>query len=1051
MVNPIVLQPAAIFAGDFRVLRPLSQGGMGTVYVVEQISTGKQRALKLMLPQLVADPTLRKRFEQEARVGALIESEHVVEVVGAGIDTATNMPWLAMELLSGEDLSQFIAARGALNARDTLSIFEQLCHAVGAAHRAGIVHRDLKPENIFLARARRVGGEFVVKVLDFGIAKIAAEAKTARTAAIGSPMWMAPEQTDRSKISSATDVWALGLIAFHLLSGRYFWASANLEDTSVTELLREILLAPIGPASQRARELDARLSLPPGFDEWFARCVTREPLARFQNADEAMASLRPILAQAPQSPEPGGLGTPARTQIPKPTAPMATTLAPIAGPLGPVQSTSTPYFSQTARPSQAPPGARTQIASATALAAAERASQASAALAQLVPPYPGHARKSTSKAGIWLVALIGLVAIAIAFVAVRRRSSPSPSASPSSSAVAAELADQSTARVPTSLRDPQWGSEDAPVTVVVFSDFQCPFCGRVQATLKQIRETYGPAQVRMVWKNYPLPFHPKARPAAEAAMAVFALKGNEAFWNFHDRAFANQADLSSENYEKWALEAGIDAVAFKKELAAPNGGAKIDEDAALAAKVGVNGAPGFRINGVTVSGAQPFEKFKEVIDAQLAEASKLIASGSRASDVYVTLTNKNAVAAVASAAKPDVPEEEDKNVWKVPVLEDDPVRGPDDALVTIVQFSDYQCPFCKRVETTLSQVMQTYGNDVRIVWKDNPLPFHTRAKPAATLARLAYRRGGNKSFWSAHDLLFESNPKLEDADLKGIADKVGVSWDEAKRAFDAAKFADKFESNLELATDLQANGTPHFFINGVRLSGAQPFEKFKSAIDEQLVKAKEVVARGVPRFQVYEEIMKDGKQAQPRLPEKKDVAAPDASDPSRGGAGAKVVIQQFSDFQCPFCKRVEPTISALEAKYGNRIRVVWRDLPLPFHKNAHLAAEAGREVFAQKGAAAFWAFHDALFTADGSDEARTGRANLETSAQAQGVDMVRFRAALDAGTRKAKVDANAALAAKAGINGTPAFVINGYYLSGAQPEAAFSKIIDLALREAGGN
>jgi protein-disulfide isomerase len=616
---------------------------------------------------------------------------------------------------------------------------------------------------------------------------------------------------------------------------------------------------------------------------------------------------------------------------------------------------------------------------------------------------------------------------------------------------ASGVPDQSSASVPVSAKDPQWGSPNAPVTIVAVSDFQCPFCSRVEPTLKQVRDKYGPTKVRMVWKNNPLPFHPNARPAAEAAMAVFGLKGSEAFWKFHDTAFANQQSLSPENYEKWALEAGVDKAKFNEALASKKFSAKIDEDMALSTKIGANGTPAFRINGVTVSGAQPLEKFTEVIDAQLAEASKMIAAGTKPAEVYVALTNKNQAApsaAPSAAAKPADAEEEDKSVWKVPVLSDDPVRGPKDALVTMVVFSDFQCPFCKRVEDTLKTVVETYGNDIRIVWKDNPLPFHPRAKPSATLARLAYVQKGDKGFWDAHDQLFASNPKLEDDDLKGIAEKVGISWDEVKKDIDSNKFADKFDASTDLGSDLQARGTPHFFINGVRLSGAQPIENFKKLIDAQLANAKAVMARGVPRAKVYDEIMKEGKGPPP--PEKKDIAAPDATDPAKGGANAKVVIQEFSDFQCPFCKRVEPTVSALEKEYGNKIKIVWRHMPLPFHKNAPMAAEAAQEVFAQKGNAAFWTFHDAIFGADGADEARTDRAALEKQAQAQGIDMDKFKAALDSNKHKAKIDADAEIGNKAGINGTPAFVINGYYVSGAQPEAAFKKLINRALKEAEG-
>ncbi len=287
------IQPGAIFATDFRIVRALTAGGMGAVYVAEQLSTGKNRALKVMLPALVADPALRKRFEQEARIGSLIQSEHVVEVVGAGVDQPTGLPWLAMELLEGEELARVVETRGALPIQDVLVIFEQLCHAVGAAHRVGVVHRDLKPENVFLAQAHRAGASYMVKVLDFGIAKIVAEASTRQTAAMGSPIWMAPEQADQSPITPGTDVWALGLIAFYLLTGRPFWRSANDDNATVPQVLKEVLFEPIVPAGARAAELGR--GLPPSFDAWFSRCVAREPQTRFPDASHAGMALATAL------------------------------------------------------------------------------------------------------------------------------------------------------------------------------------------------------------------------------------------------------------------------------------------------------------------------------------------------------------------------------------------------------------------------------------------------------------------------------------------------------------------------------------------------------------------------------------------------------------------------------------------------------------------------------------------------------------------------------------------------------------------------------------
>ncbi len=615
------------------------------------------------------------------------------------------------------------------------------------------------------------------------------------------------------------------------------------------------------------------------------------------------------------------------------------------------------------------------------------------------------------------------------------------------SAASGTVPDQSSASVPVSAKDPQKGRADAPVTIVEISDFQCPFCARVTPTLKQIEETYKD-QVRFVFKHNPLPFHNRARPAAEAGATVFALGGSQAFYKFHDLAFANQQNLTDENFEQWAAQAGVDKAKFKEAYSSKKYASKVDEDMALAQKVGANGTPAFRINGVTVSGAQPLDKFKEVIDAQLAEAKKLVASGTRPQDVYVTLTNRNQTAQPEQRKPADKKaqgdDDDDKSVWKVPVLADDPVRGPKDALVTLIIYSDFQCPFCKRVEDTLKQVSDTYGNDVRMVWKDNPLPFHNRAKPAATLGRFAYKQKGDKGFWDAHDALFASAPKLEDDDLKAIADKLGLDWGQVKAAIDSNKYGERIDQSIESASDFQARGTPHFFINGVRLSGAQPFDKFKSVIDEQLAKAKAVVAKGTPKSRVYEELTKDGKEPPP--PEKKEIAAPDASSPTKGGPNAKVVIQEFSDFQCPFCKRVVDTVSAIEKTYGNKVKIVWRHMPLPFHKDAPLAAEAAQEAFAQKGSAAFWKFHDKLFEAQPDIQ----RPKLEAIAQELGLDMDKFKAALDSGKHKAKIEADTKLGNSAGINGTPAFVINGYFLSGAQPEAAFKKLINRALKEAEG-
>jgi protein-disulfide isomerase len=584
--------------------------------------------------------------------------------------------------------------------------------------------------------------------------------------------------------------------------------------------------------------------------------------------------------------------------------------------------------------------------------------------------------------------------------------------------------------------DPQWGSATAPVTIIEISDFECPFCKRVGPTMEQIKKTYGKDKVRLVWKNNPLPFHAKARPAAEAAATVQALGGD--FWKFHDLAFENQQQLTPENLEKWAVAAGVDQAKFKEAFAAKKYAAKVDKDMALAKKIDARGTPAFRINGVTLSGAQPFEQFKTAIDAQLVEADKLAKSGVPAAKISTELTKKNFTQPEPAKAQQQQPAPEDTTVWKVPVLEDDPSKGPADALVTIIEFSDFECPFCSRVEPTLTKLQEEYKNDVRVVWKDNPLPFHKRAKPAAYLARYAYETGGNKAFWSVHEALFQNQKNLEDAGLEQVATKAGLNWKKAKAAIDAGKYNDRVEADLDLGSDFEVKGTPHFFINGRRLSGAQPYEKFKELVDAQLAAAKALEGKGVPRAKIYQELMKTAKA--PPTPEKKDVPAPGKDTPFKGAENGKIVIQEFSDFQCPYCSRVNPTMEQILKEYPNDVKIVWRNMPLDFHKEAPLAAEAALEAFAQGGNKAFWKYHDTLF----ANQKALQRADLEKYAADVGLDVERFKAALDSGKHKEKVQKDIEIAKKIGVSGTPAFTVNGYFVSGAQPFQQFDKAIKLA-------
>jgi protein-disulfide isomerase len=596
--------------------------------------------------------------------------------------------------------------------------------------------------------------------------------------------------------------------------------------------------------------------------------------------------------------------------------------------------------------------------------------------------------------------------------------------------------------VPIEPESPHWGDDTAPVTVVEFSDLECPFCARVQPALDELMGRYGPHQLRLVFRHDPLEFHSHARAAALAAEAVRELGGDDRFFRYIGLLFHDQSHLEPADLRRAAVSLGVDAASFDLLSRSPAVAAHVDGDIALAGSVGANGTPHFLVNGVQVSGAVPVDDFIAVVERELAAARALTAAGTAPADVYVARTKENFKAEPPRQARQE--EAPDERTFNVPVGTS-PRLGPDDALVTIIEFSDFQCPFCKRIEPTLRAVRARYGDDVRIVWKHLPLPFHPLARPAATLTIEAYKALGAAGFWKAVDLVFEASPELGRPALAEIATDLGLDARKVQAAIDQDADAATFFEDEGTSVDFEARGTPHFFINGQRLVGAQPLESFTAVIDARLDEARRLVASGVPRGRVFDELMR--RAAGPPPPEKKSVPAPTAANPSRGPSGAPVVVQMFTDFECPYCRRSMKTIEELERRHPNQVAVVYRSLPLEFHPGARLAAAAALEAYAQRGAEAFWKMTK-LIEADQDDPAPLTRDDLVAHAKALGLDVKRLSRALDDGRHDAAIDADVELATNLGIKGTPSFVINGYYVAGALPLAVFERAVQRALTDA---
>jgi protein-disulfide isomerase len=371
-------------------------------------------------------------------------------------------------------------------------------------------------------------------------------------------------------------------------------------------------------------------------------------------------------------------------------------------------------------------------------------------------------------------------------------------------------------------------------------------------------------------------------------------------------------------------------------------------------------------------------------------------------------------------------------------------RGAKATKVTMVEFSDFQCPFCKRSEPTVKTVLDKYGKDLALVWMNQPLPFHEHAMDAATAFQAAARQGADKA-WKLHDKMYENNTALTRADIEKYAGEVGLNVGKWKKDWDDPKIKDEVSQDMKVGTAAGANGTPTFFINGRQLVGAQPADAFEKIIDDEIKEADALIKKGTPLKDVYTKRIETAALAPAAAPAgapddqggKFDVKVGDA--PVKGPASAPITVVAWSDFQCPFCSRAVPTVRQVEDAYKGKVRIAFKQFPLPFHDKAHLAAEA---ALAANEQGKFWQMHDKLF----ANQQALDRPSLEKYAQELGLDMAKFKAALDSGKFKNKVDAEDKEGAAFGVTGTPTFFINGTRLVGAQPFESFKAAIDKELK-----
>ena len=387
--------------------------------------------------------------------------------------------------------------------------------------------------------------------------------------------------------------------------------------------------------------------------------------------------------------------------------------------------------------------------------------------------------------------------------------------------------------------------------------------------------------------------------------------------------------------------------------------------------------------------------------------------------------------------------------YRVPVA-GAPARGPDDAVVTLIEYSDFHCRYCRRASETVAELQRLYPRELRVIYRHSLLDPEdgTQAAEAAEAARAQGR------FWAFHDRVFAERGAIDRAALESCAREVGLDMARFRRDLDSGRFRSAVREEDRVAAQLGVSATPAFFINGRPLIGSHSLGMFIAVIEEERAEAEALVARGVARGDVYDRVTGGGLGRagpikagadQPAEPEvDRQAIYPVGLGPAAQRLGvddALVTIVEFGDYRCGYCARVMPVLGELLHQYGTDLRIVYRHLPLAGNPESHRLAEAAAAAGEQ---GRFWEMHIRLFATGG----RMDRPQIEALAAGLGLDAARFRAALDRRRFAADVSADAAEGARLGVTGTPTFFINGTPIIGAAGLDMFKVVIEQKLTEA---
>lgn len=367
--------------------------------------------------------------------------------------------------------------------------------------------------------------------------------------------------------------------------------------------------------------------------------------------------------------------------------------------------------------------------------------------------------------------------------------------------------------------DPAQGKATAAVTMVIFGDFECPFCRQLQGTLKTVREKFGDADLRVVYKHNPLPFHKNAMAAAEAGEAA---RSQDKFWPLHDLLFANQ-DKLKDGLRGLAEQAGLDMSQYDNAMTAHGARGRIGADMEQAAALGARGTPNIFINGRKLVGAKDAETLNTVIGAALAEAKALLAKGDiKADGLYAHIVGKGKLLDSLASGTVELP------------TEGAATRGPTGAAIHIVTFQDFQCPFSARLDQHIRVVEKEFAGRVKVTWLDFPLnDIHPNANEAAQVGHEARAQG---KFWEFHAAMMADQSDMSGPGLRKIADGVGLNLKKLDKSMKSKAWQAAVTKQRAVGEKLGLKGTPTVYINGHKFMPQLGFSAntFRSAISRLL-------------------------------------------------------------------------------------------------------------------------------------------------------------------------------------------------------------------------